>query len=77
MQNKLGLSCQLIAVCSSTGMTVLVGVRSGANIPVQVLPSVTKVVLGCEGVMANGCVLAELKRPINSENPNRESGQIF
>merc|ERR1711872_1148846 len=24
----------------------------------QVLPSVTKVLLGCEGVMANGCVLA-------------------
>ena len=24
----------------------------------QVLPSVTKVLLGCDGVMANGCVLA-------------------
>ena len=26
----------------------------------QILPSVTKVVLGCDGVMANGCVLATL-----------------
>ena len=28
------------------------------DISVQVLPSVTKVLLGCDGVMANGCVLA-------------------
>ena len=46
----------LTAVSQVIQYTVVPGVNCLSSY--QVLPSVTKVLLGCDGVMANGCVLA-------------------